>query len=101
MNGNAIARKHLTNVARDLLAHKAAGTVPVADEIIELPAARYTDPDYFVREVQQVFRRVPVIVAMTAELRNPGDHTNTNIDTAGMPVLVMRRRSPTPHHRRT
>jgi phenylpropionate dioxygenase-like ring-hydroxylating dioxygenase large terminal subunit len=95
MTGNATAthdtaRKHLTTVARDLLAHEAAGTVPVADEIIELPAARYTDPDYFAREVQQVFRRVPVIVAMTAELRNPGDHTN--IDIAGMPVLVMRGR---------
>jgi len=64
MNGNAkathdTARKHLTSVARDLLTHEAAGTVPVADEIIELPAARYTDPD----EVAQLFDFLGRVVA--------------------------------------
>jgi hypothetical protein len=52
MNGNGTAvtathdtaRQHLLTVARDLLAHDEANTVTVTDEIIELPAARYTDP---------------------------------------------------------
>jgi hypothetical protein len=34
---------------------------------------------------------VPIIVATTAELRSPGDHTN--IEIAGVPVLVMRGRN--------
>ena len=85
-----IARRHLVAVAKDLFAHEDAGTVPVADEIVEIPASRYTDQAYFEREKQQVFRRIPIIVAATAEIRNPGDHVSLEI--AGIPVIVMRGR---------
>jgi phenylpropionate dioxygenase-like ring-hydroxylating dioxygenase large terminal subunit len=84
------SRRLLLEVARDLGKHGAAGTVPVADEIVEVPASRYTDPEYFEREKQLIFRRIPIMVAASCEIKNAGDHVS--LEVAGIPVLVMRGR---------
>jgi phenylpropionate dioxygenase-like ring-hydroxylating dioxygenase large terminal subunit len=85
-----ISRRLLLEVARDLRDHAAANTVPIADEIVEVPASRYIDPQYFEREKQLIFRRVPTMVAASCEIKNAGDHVS--LDVAGIPVLVMRGR---------
>ncbi len=89
-NSADVVRKHLVAVAKDLFAHEAAGTVPVTDEVVEIPATRYTDPEYFEREKRLVFGRVPIIVAATCEIKNPGDRVA--LDIAGISVLVVRGR---------
>ena len=86
----AAARDHLVAVARDLFTHAEAGTIPLADDVVELPASRYFDPEHFEREQRLLFRRVPVVVAATCELSNPGDRVA--LDIAGVPVLVVRGR---------
>jgi phenylpropionate dioxygenase-like ring-hydroxylating dioxygenase large terminal subunit len=84
------SRRLLLEVARNLRDHAAADTVPVADAIVEVPASRYTDSEYFEREKQRIFRRVPIMVAASCEIKNAGDHVS--LDIAGIPVLVMRGR---------
>jgi nitrite reductase/ring-hydroxylating ferredoxin subunit len=85
-----ITRRHLVAVAKDLFAHGAAGTTPVADRVVSIPASRYTDPEYFEAEKAKIFRRIPLIVAASCEIREAGSHTT--LDIAGIPVLVVRGR---------
>lgn len=85
-----VTRGHLVAVARDLFAHAEAGTIPVADGVVEVPASRYCDPEHFQREQHLIFRRVPVMVAATCDLPNAGDRTT--LDIGGVPVLVVRGR---------
>lgn len=87
---SATARDHLVAVAKDLFAHAEAGTVPVADGVLEMPASRYCDPQQFEREKRLVFGRVPVVVAATCEIPKAGDRVA--LDIAGVPVLVVRGR---------
>jgi phenylpropionate dioxygenase-like ring-hydroxylating dioxygenase large terminal subunit len=85
-----LARGHLVALARDLFAHAKAGTIPVADDVVEIPAQRYCDPEHFEREQRRIFRRIPLVVAVTCEIPNPGDRVA--LDIAGLPVLVVRGR---------
>jgi phenylpropionate dioxygenase-like ring-hydroxylating dioxygenase large terminal subunit len=84
------SRRLLLEVARNLRDHAVADTVPVTDEIVEVPASRYVDPDYYEREKQLIFRRVPIMVAASCEIKKAGDHVS--LEVAGIPVLVMRGR---------
>ncbi len=62
--------------------------MPLADAITSLPASNYYDPQRWQREVDLIFRRLPLVVALTAELRQP--HAYKALDVAGMPVLLTR-----------
>jgi nitrite reductase/ring-hydroxylating ferredoxin subunit len=84
------SRRLLLEVARDLGKHGAAGTVPLAEEIVEVPASRFIDPEYYERGKQLIFRHIPIMVAASCEIKNAGDHVLIGI--AGVPVLVMRGR---------
>ncbi len=85
---NAVAREKLLTVARDLLGHARNGTMPLAPEIMELDAAFYTDPDRFEREKRLIFRRLPLMLAASCELRDPGAYKA--MEVAGVPVLIVR-----------
>jgi phenylpropionate dioxygenase-like ring-hydroxylating dioxygenase large terminal subunit len=52
------------------------------------PVAEYFDPTRYDKEVGLLFRRYPVVVAFSAQLRKPGDFVTHN-DT-GQPILVVR-----------
>ncbi len=82
------ARERLLEVARDLLSHARAGTTPLAPDIVELDAALYTDPERFEREKRLIFRRLPLMLAASCELRRPGDYKT--LEVAGVPVLLVR-----------
>lgn len=84
------AREELLAVARDLFAHAAAGTTPLAGDVLRRPASTYTDPEAYERELRLIFRRVPLMLAAGCEVPTPGDHKA--LDVAGVPVLVMRGR---------
>ncbi|HQS69152.1 MAG TPA: Rieske (2Fe-2S) protein, partial [Novosphingobium sp.] len=53
-----------------------------------VPARSYTDPDQWKAEMELVFKRVPLMLAFTAELPNAGDYKA--MDAVGMPVLINR-----------
>ncbi|OYU35514.1 SRPBCC family protein [Novosphingobium sp. PASSN1] len=53
-----------------------------------VPARSYTDPDQWKAEMELVFRRLPLMLAFTAELPKPGDYKA--MDVIGLPVLINR-----------
>ncbi|MBS0549106.1 MAG: Rieske 2Fe-2S domain-containing protein [Proteobacteria bacterium] len=59
-----------------------------APSITHAPVDAYISQERFEREVQTLFRRHPVVVAFSAQVRKPGDFV-TSTDT-GQPILVVR-----------
>jgi phenylpropionate dioxygenase-like ring-hydroxylating dioxygenase large terminal subunit len=83
-----VSREQLVRIARRNIEHQRAGTQDQAEGIHAVPARNYVDPDRWTLEVDRVFRRLPLVVATSAELREPGAYVAT--DVAGSPVLVSR-----------
>jgi phenylpropionate dioxygenase-like ring-hydroxylating dioxygenase large terminal subunit len=82
------AHAQLVAMARHNLAHVAAGTIDLAPDVFRVPAAHYLDPARFEREVGRIFRRLPLVLALSAELPRPGDYKA--VTAAGVPVLIAR-----------
>ncbi len=78
----------LMDMARDGLAHARAGTIAKADGIFRVPASHYYDTERWQLEMSRVFRRLPLMLATSAELPEPGDYKA--IEAAGVPILVVR-----------
>ena len=68
----------------------------LTDTTMRVPARSYTDPDQWKAEMELIFKRVPLMLAFTAELPNAGDYKA--MDAVGMPVLITTR-SPQPSAR--
>ncbi len=86
-----MSRARLIEIARTDLAHGREGTMDQTDAIYKVPAAAYYDKDLWAGEMQQIFRRVPLMLAMTAEVPEVGDYKA--LDATGMQVLITRTRS--------
>jgi nitrite reductase/ring-hydroxylating ferredoxin subunit len=82
------AQRQLAAMARHNLAHVKAGTLALAPEVARVPAAHYVDPARFQRELERIWRRLPLMLACSAELPRPGDYKA--ITAAGVPVLIAR-----------
>ena len=83
-----MSRELLVEMAKRGLAHAEAGTIVQADDVYRVAAQDYVDPERWHQEMRQVFRRMPLMLAMTAELREPGDYKA--MDAGGVPVLIAR-----------
>jgi phenylpropionate dioxygenase-like ring-hydroxylating dioxygenase large terminal subunit len=75
-------------LAKRMLAHMDAGTTDMAPDIYRNPVTRYTDDSRWQLEIDKVFKGVPLVLAMTAELRAPGQYKALNV--AEIPVLLIR-----------
>jgi phenylpropionate dioxygenase-like ring-hydroxylating dioxygenase large terminal subunit len=75
-------------MARQNLAHVKAGTLALAPEVARVPAAHYVDPERFRQELDRIWRRLPLVLAFSAELPKPGDYKA--ITAASVPVLIAR-----------
>ena len=75
-------------LARRALAHQQAGTTDQADDILQLPVSMYTDPARYEREIQRVFRELPIAVCLSIELPAPG--TFRAMTLMDVPVLLVR-----------
>ncbi len=84
----APAIEMLRVMTRRTLAHARAGTVPLAGDVAEVPAENYHDPQRWRLEMDRVFRRLPLVLGFSAELRDA--HRYKALDVAGMPVLLVR-----------
>jgi len=81
-------RRDAGDVVRRLAAHyKATTTDETAEQWVE-PVHNYLDEDLFRRELQMIHKRVPLPLAMSAELPHPGSYKS--MDVAGTPVLITR-----------
>ncbi len=81
-------RSELEAMVRAGMAHAKAHTIDKAASVLKLPAKNYFDPAIFEAEVSKIFRRVPLLLAVTAEMSKPGDFKT--LEAAGVPVLITR-----------
>src|SRR6188508_2627493 len=75
-------------LAQRLLANVDADTSDLAAAPMKVPASAYRDPARWQLEMEHVFRRSPLVVALSCDITNPGDYSATEI--AGRPIVVMR-----------
>ena len=85
-----MSHQDLIDMTRSLVEHGAADTMEYADEVVRIPASSYTDPEMFEREKKQIFRRLPLMVAPSCELPEPGDYKA--MDICGVPLLLTRQK---------
>ena len=83
-----MTRERLVSTARRALAHRAAGTQDQAAGVVAVPARHYTDPDRWATEMDRVFDRLPLVVAASCELAEPGSYVSGEIHRT--PYLVSR-----------
>ncbi|MBI1181759.1 MAG: Rieske 2Fe-2S domain-containing protein [Alphaproteobacteria bacterium] len=76
------------DLARRLLRHYQAGTTDSAPDVMAMPVDAYLDPDRYRAEVDQVFKRHPLALALSIEFPEPGSwRAMTVLD---VPVLMVR-----------
>ncbi len=85
-----MSREKLVEMTRHGMAHGKAGTIDLAPGLYKVPASAYTDPDRFRREIALIFKRLPLVLAPSAELPAPGDYKA--MKPLGLPVLLTRDR---------
>ncbi len=83
-----MSRKQLVEMARRNIAHVKAGTVDQEPDVFREPATNYFDPERWQVEVDRIFKRLPLMLGFTAELREPGSYKA--MEVAGVPVLITR-----------
>lgn len=88
-----MSREKLVAMTRSLVAHGEADTMELADEVVRVPASAYTDPALYELEKSKIFRRLPLMVAPSCELPNPGDYKA--MDICGVPLLLSRQKDGT------
>ncbi|MEQ9452200.1 MAG: aromatic ring-hydroxylating dioxygenase subunit alpha [Pseudomonadales bacterium] len=88
-----MSRAQLVEMARKDLEHGRNGTLDQVDEIVRIPVENYYDQARWEAEVQKVFRRIPLVLAASAELPNPGDYKA--MVAVGVQVLITRNRQGT------
>ncbi|WP_194745351.1 aromatic ring-hydroxylating oxygenase subunit alpha [Thermaurantiacus tibetensis] len=88
-----MSRAELNAMLRSLVDHGLAGTMDLADKVVRIPASTYTDEALFEREKQRIFRRLPLMLAPSCELPEPGSYKA--MEVVGVPVLLVRQRDGT------
>jgi carnitine monooxygenase subunit len=83
-----MSRELLIEMARNSMAYEVSGTNQLMDGISRMPASNYYDPGRWQREVDLIFKRLPLLLATGAELRAPNSYKS--IEVVGMPVLITR-----------
>lgn len=81
-------RDKLIDQARVTIAHNKAGTTHLTQGVTSIPASNYYDPIRWQREVDLIFKRLPLLLATTAEIREPNSYKA--IEVVGVPVLLVR-----------
>lgn len=78
------------HIADRLADHARDGTTDSAGGVMRLPASYYLDPELWVVEVARIFKRRPLLLGFTGELRQPGRYKA--IKVVGVPVVMIRGR---------
>jgi len=83
-----MSKAQLVAMAKRNMGHLKAGTIPQADDVFRVPATNYYDPERWRLEVDRIFKRLPLMLAFSAELRETGAYKA--LDAVGVPVLLTR-----------
>lgn len=83
-----MSREQLIEMARNNMAHGDAGTLPQTDDVLHVPVGNYFEQERWQAEKDKVFKRMPLMLATTAEVREVGDYKSMVV--SGVPVLISR-----------
>ena len=83
-----MSHSQLIEMAHKNLAHAKAGTIEQKPDVYRVPSSHYYDEKRWKAEMDKVFRRMPLMLAMSAEIREPGDYKA--MDAGKTPVLIVR-----------
>jgi phenylpropionate dioxygenase-like ring-hydroxylating dioxygenase large terminal subunit len=83
--------KQIGDVAEIMVDYVTNKKTFLTDKTITVPSSSYTDPDQWEAEMELIFKRVPLMLAFTAEMPNPGDYKA--MDAVGLPVLISRNKA--------
>lgn len=86
--GGSMSREKLVAHIRSTIDHNRAGSVHRTEGVTKIPAANYFDPARWQAEVDRIFKRLPLVLAVSAEIREPNSYKA--IDVVGMPILISR-----------
>ena len=81
-------REVMLDLTRRALAHFQAGTTDQAASVMRMPVAAYIDPERYAREVERVFKHLPLALALSIEIPQAGDYRAMQV--LDVPVLVVR-----------
>jgi len=87
-NAGAAAHAEAMDLARRALAHLAAGSTDQAPAPMTLEVGAYADPARFTAEIEAIFMRLPLAVALSLELPEPGSYRTLTIMRT--PLLLVR-----------
>ena len=83
-----MSRARLIEMAEHNLKYARAGTVEQAEAAYKVPADHYYDASRWRLEMERVFKRMPLMLAASAEIPNAGDYKA--MDAVDTPVLISR-----------
>lgn len=81
-------REQIGNVAERLLEYFENNKTFQTDKIVTVPAVSYTDPNQWRAEIDLIFKRLPLMLALSCEMPKPGDYKA--MEVMGVPVLIAR-----------
>lgn len=81
-------RPEMLSLARRALEHFRNGTTDRADAPMRIPVAAYLDAERYAHEIDRIFRRLPLGVALSLELPGPGSYLAQRL--MGTPLLLTR-----------
>lgn len=75
-------------MAETMLKHVEQGTTDQAPAVMRVPVEDYLDPGRWRLEMDRIFMRLPLMLALTIEIPEPGSYKA--MDAVGKPVLITR-----------
>jgi phenylpropionate dioxygenase-like ring-hydroxylating dioxygenase large terminal subunit len=82
------ARKQLIDMARHNIELVKAKSIDQTEDVMRVPASHYYDQARWRQEMELVFKRMPLMLAMSCELKEAGDFKA--MEVCGVPVLMVR-----------
>jgi phenylpropionate dioxygenase-like ring-hydroxylating dioxygenase large terminal subunit len=83
-----MAATPLTDLRLRLLANVDAERGDFGESMLHVPVSTYRDPELFDREMEAIYRRSPLLVALSCDIPEPGDFTSMEI--ADRPIVIVR-----------
>ncbi len=81
-------RDEMRRLTQRALDHFRHGTTDQADDIMSIPIDAYVDPTRYRREVDRIFKHLPLALALSLELPEPGSYRAMTV--LDVPVLLVR-----------
>jgi phenylpropionate dioxygenase-like ring-hydroxylating dioxygenase large terminal subunit len=81
-------RQRIGDVAEIMLDYVENDKTFQTDKILKVPTSAYTNPDQWEAEIELIFKRVPLMLALTCEMPKPGDYKA--MEALGLPILITR-----------